>query len=113
MWLTGKAIHLSHIQQHLLVRVIVADLDQRARTRDLDTQFLAQLTGQRRFDALPRFHLAAGELPQAALMLSIRTTGDQDATIGTTDDRCHYMNPLHPSRSARPACCQAWKAGHW
>lgn len=112
MRLAGECLDFAHIQQHLLVRVIVADLDQRARTAHLDTQLLAQLAGQRRLDALTLFYLAAREFPQTALVLGIGAPCDQNTAVSTANDSSYNMNPFHPSRSARPAFCQAWKAGH-
>ncbi|MNP43327.1 hypothetical protein D3C76_1371400 [compost metagenome] len=113
MGLAGKTVDLPDIQQHLLVRVIVFDLDQWPRRSDDDAQLFMKLPRQGPLDRFAVFNLAARELPQAALMLAVGTAGNQDAPVGTADDRNGYMHTFHPSRSARPAFCQAWKAGHW
>ncbi|MNP13854.1 hypothetical protein D3C76_1061530 [compost metagenome] len=112
MGFASERFDLAHVQQHLLVRVVMADLDQRTRMAYLDAQLLAQLAGKRRFDAFAFFHLATGELPQAALVLGIGTACDQNTAISTANHGSYYMNPFHASRSSRPACCHAWKAGH-
>ncbi|MNE14854.1 hypothetical protein D3C80_1077490 [compost metagenome] len=113
MGLTGKTTDFPDIQQHLLVRVVVVDLDQRPRGSDDNAQLFVQLAGQGDINRLAILDLTARKLPQTTLMLGIGATGNQDSAIRTANDRCGYMYAFHPSRSARPAFCQAWKAGHW
>ncbi|MNS77635.1 hypothetical protein D3C72_1112200 [compost metagenome] len=113
MGLAGKTTDFPDIQQHLFVWVVVLNLDQWPRGSNDNTQLFVQLTTQGDFHRLAILDLAAGEFPQATLMLGISATGNQDTTVSTANDRCGYMYTLHPSRSARPAFCQAWKAGHW
>ncbi|MNP07043.1 hypothetical protein D3C76_990520 [compost metagenome] len=113
MRLAGERRDFPDIQQHLFVRVIMADLDQRARRADHNTQFFLQLTGQGAFDRLVGLDLATGKLPQAALVLSVGTAGDEDLAAVITDDGGRYVYSFHRSISSRPAFCQALKAGHW
>ena len=44
---------------------------------------------------LTALHLAAGKLPQTALMQMIRTLGQQNAAILTADHRGRYMHSFH------------------
>ncbi|MNY22597.1 hypothetical protein D3C86_1562180 [compost metagenome] len=69
MGLAGKRRDFPDIQQHLFVRVIVPDPDQRARRADHDAQLFLEFTGQCGFDRLVGLDLAAWKLPQATLVL--------------------------------------------
>ena len=48
-------------------------------------------------------HLAAGKLPQTALVFVIGSPGDQDASIDTPNHRCCDMHTLHPFTSCNAA----------
>ncbi|MNQ78879.1 hypothetical protein D3C85_938020 [compost metagenome] len=111
--LAGKACDLPDIQQHLLVRVVMLDLDQRASCRDDNAQFLVQLSGQGWLDGLALLDLATRKFPQAALVLGIGTLGNEDPAVAATDDSGGHMNAFHAAHSFRPSRCQAWNAGHW
>ncbi|MOA12951.1 hypothetical protein D3C78_1329770 [compost metagenome] len=113
MGLAAKRRDFPDIQQHLLVRIIVPDLDQRARRIDHDAQLFMELTGQCGFDRLVGLDLAPGKLPQATLVLGIGTAGDKDLAVVITDNGGGYMNSFHRSISSSPAFCQALNAGHW
>jgi hypothetical protein len=64
MRFAGERRDFPDIQQHLLVRVVVLNLDQRSRDVDDNAQLFVQLTGQRRFDGLASLDLATGKFPQ-------------------------------------------------
>ncbi len=98
---TGKRLHLPDIEQHLLVRIIVAHLDQRLRRGNDDAQLLQQLTRQRRLDALISLDLAAGKFPQSSLVFVERTLCDKHARVGATNDGCGYMDSFHFRTSCR------------
>ncbi|MNL31532.1 hypothetical protein D3C87_1533250 [compost metagenome] len=113
MGLAGKRRDFPDIQQHLLVRVIVANLDQRASRVDHDAQLFLKLASQRGLHRFVGLDLATGKLPQAALVLGIGTAGDQDLAAVVTDNGSRYVYSFHRSISSSPAFCQALKAGHW
>ena len=105
MGLAGKGRDFPDIQQHLLVRVVVLHLDQRPRGSDPDAQLFLQFAGQRVGDRFIGFHLAAGEFPEAALVLGIGAARQQDFAVDTADHRCCYMHSFHrayPLRSGIP-----------
>ena len=79
------------------------NLDQRPGRLDTNAQLLLQLAGQGPLDGFALLHLAAGELPQAALMLVLRALGDQHSTIGTANHRRGHMHRFHPCTSCRAA----------
>ena len=95
MGLAGKGRDFPDIQQHLLVRVVMLHLDQRPRRGDLDAQFFLQFAGQRGGDRFIGLHLAAGKLPQAALMRSVSAARQQNPAVDTADHRCCYMHSFH------------------
>ena len=95
MGFTGKCRNLPDIQQHLLVRVIVAHLNQRPRGAGANAQFLFQLTGQGCLHCLAGLDLATGKLPKATLVFIFRTFGEQNLPIHTANNRSGYMNTLH------------------
>jgi len=101
MGLAGKSRDFPDIQQYLLVRIVMLHLDQRPRRGDLDAQLFLQFTGQSRGNRLISLHLAAGKLPEPALMLSIGTARQQDPAIDTADHRCCYMHSFHATASSR------------
>jgi len=113
MWFASKIRHFPHIEQDMLVGVVMLNLDQRSGSLDHNTQLLLQLAPQRRFHRLTRLDLAAGKLPEAALMLSVSATGDQNLAVCAPDNGRSHMNSFHPCTSSNPACCQALNAGHW
>ncbi|MOA03497.1 hypothetical protein D3C78_1230070 [compost metagenome] len=113
MGLAGKRRDLPDIQQHLLVRVVMVNRDQRPCSRDHNPQLFVQFAGQRNLHGFALLDLAAGKLPQSTLMLGISTASDQDLATGITDDGGGYMNSFHRPASSRPAFCQTLKAGHW
>ena len=106
MGFTGKRLRLPDIEQHLLIRIIVAHLDQRLRRGNYDAQLLQQLTRQRRLDALTSLDLAARKFPQPTLVLVERALGDQYAPVGTTNDGCGDMDSFHFRTSCRALRCQ-------
>jgi hypothetical protein len=55
----------------------VVQADQRVHVVGDDAQFLGQFAHQRRMPALAGLALAAGKLPQAALMRALRTALDE------------------------------------
>ena len=91
------------VQQHLLVRVIMTNLDQRARSLRTNAQFLLQFTIEGNPHRLTVLHLAAGKLPQTTLVFVIGSPGDQDASIDTPNHRCCDMHTLHPFTSCNAA----------
>ncbi|MOA46608.1 hypothetical protein D3C78_1691400 [compost metagenome] len=112
MGLASERRDFPDIQQHLFVRVVVTHLDQRPGGTDNDTQFLMKFAGQGGFDGLIGLDLATGEFPQAALVLGVGPSGDQDFTGGIANDRRRHMDSFHRAVSSRPACCHALNAGH-
>ena len=103
MGLAGKCRNLPDIQQHLLVRIVMLDLDQGTRGAHHDPQLFVQFAGQRGLHRLALLDLASGKFPQTALVLVLRAPGDQDASIGTPNHRCCDMNALHPFTSCNAA----------
>ena len=107
--------HFPDIQQHLLVRIIVVDADQRPGGTNLDAQLLLQLTAERRLGRLAGLDLAAGEFPQPTLVLVQRAPGDQHPAIAAANHRGGHCNACHVqivSVSCSAARYQRWKAGH-
>ena len=80
-----------------------ANLDQRARSLRTNAQFLLQFTIEGDPHGLTVLHLAAGKLPQTALVFVIGSPGDQDASIDTPNHRCCDMHTLHPFTSCNAA----------
>ncbi len=113
MRLASECRDLPDVQQHLLVRIVVKDLDQRTRRRHQDAQLFLQFTCERGLDGFALLDLAARKLPEAALMLSVGTSGNQYTAVSATNDGGGHMNSFHDQDSSRPACCQRLKAGHW
>jgi hypothetical protein len=70
-------------------------LDQRPRRGDLDAQLFLQFARQCGGYRLISLHLAAGKLPEAALMLGVGAAGQQDPAVGAADHRCCYMHSFH------------------
>ncbi|MNT76062.1 hypothetical protein D3C72_2150220 [compost metagenome] len=91
----------------------MTDLDQRASRADHNPQLFMELTGERGFNRLVGLDLATGKLPQAALVLGIGTSGNQDIAAAITDDGGGDMDSFHLCNSSSPAFCQALNAGHW
>ncbi|MNN09539.1 hypothetical protein D3C81_1224240 [compost metagenome] len=104
MGLASEGAHLVDVEQHRQVGIVVAHLDQRPGCRHADAQLLVQLARQRGFHRLAGLDLAAGELPQTALVLVFGTPGDQHPAIGAADHRRGYVQSFHRRglhRSAR------------
>ena len=80
----------------MLVGIIVLHGDQWASRGHVDPQLFFELTAQGSADRLASFNLAAGKLPQAALMLCISTTGNQDSAVAASNDGRSHMNAFHP-----------------
>ncbi|MNP52856.1 hypothetical protein D3C76_1472770 [compost metagenome] len=72
-----------------------------------------EFASQRGFDRFVGLDLTAGKLPQAALVLCVGTTGNQDLATAIADDGGGDMDSFHFCSSSSPAFCQALKAGHW
>lgn len=103
MRLATEGRDLPDVQQHLLVRIVVANLDQRARRLRANAQFLLQFARERSMHGFALFHLATGELPEPALVFVLGSPGEQDASIDTPNHCCCDMHTLHPLTSCNAA----------
>jgi len=97
MGLAGKGRYQPHLQQHLLVGVVVGDTDQRAAVQRHNAQFLLQLPRQGQWRSLARLTLAARKLPQPALVLVARAFGDEYLARRIADDGRDHVYALHGS----------------
>ena len=113
MRFAGERRDFPNIQQYLLVRVVVLNLDQRSRDVDDNAQFFVKLATKSRFNGLVSFDLATREFPQPTLMLGVGTASDEDLAAAITDNGGGYVYSFHRLISSSPAFCQALKAGHW
>ncbi|MCY1453699.1 hypothetical protein D9M71_707090 [compost metagenome] len=104
MRLAAEGADLVDVEQHGEVGIVVAHLDQRPGGRHANAQLLVQLAGQRGFHRLAGLDLAAGKLPQAALMLVFGAPGDQYPAIGTADHRRGYVQSFHRLGLHSAAC---------
>ena len=112
MGVAGEGVHLPDIQQHRLVGIVMAHLQQRSGRRHLDAQFFDQLARQGSGRGLAGLDLATGKFPQPALVLVRRTLGDEDLSLGIADHRGNDMQTTHASCSSVSASAsQRWKAG--
>ncbi|KAI3478026.1 hypothetical protein L1887_60078 [Cichorium endivia] len=89
-----KTVDVPDIQQNLLVRIVMGNLDQWPRGGHLDAQLFAQFARQGDFDGFAVLDLAAGKLPEAALVLGFATSGDENTAIHATNDGGGDMNPF-------------------
>ena len=86
MGLTGVSGYFAEMQGHAQVRVAVAHGHERPGARALYAQLFVQFAGQGLFQGLALFHLAAGELPQTALVFVLGAAAEAEAVIAVTDD---------------------------
>jgi hypothetical protein len=73
-----ESSHSTHVQQNLLVAIVVANAAQGLLPKGCDTKLFFQLADQRRLNSFPRLALASGELPKPTLMRLGRTQSNQD-----------------------------------
>jgi hypothetical protein len=73
-----KSSHSAHVQQNLLVAIVVANAAQGLLPKGCDAKLFFQLADQRRLHSFPRLTLASGKLPKSTLMGLGRTQSNQD-----------------------------------
>jgi hypothetical protein len=94
MRLAGERRDLPDIQQYLLVRIVVLNLDQRSRDVDDNAQFFVKLATKSRFNGLLSSTLPLGN-SNSPLMLGVGTASDENLAAAITDNGGGYVYSFH------------------
>ena len=84
--------HFMHIQQDLLVAVVMTNLQQRTVFTHRHTVFLAQLTLQGFSERFTRFNLATGKLPEPPLVTVDMSLREQEAPARIAQHADSHVN---------------------
>ena len=99
--LAGEVPHHVHVQQHPLVAVIMSHLQQWAGAPDVNAHFLPQFPRQGTLQGLAGLDLAAGKLPQPALVTVARPAGYQYPARFIQHHAYRHVHPAHVRSGTR------------